>query len=101
MPSTWTMTTSHSKAGVTGNLYIADSSQKLPAANDNVQNHTHVTEVVELVSLPIRDSKKSQLNSKQTPKLRGNNYLPTGLTFANYVLIIKIESWYRFYGEFE
>jgi len=24
------------------------------AANDNVQNHTQVTEVVELVSLPIR-----------------------------------------------
>jgi len=38
---------------------------------------------------------------KKTPKLCGNNYLPAGLTSANYVLIIKIESWYRFYGEFE
>jgi hypothetical protein len=55
MPSTWTMTTSHSKADVTGNLYIADPSQKLPAASDNVQNHTQVTEVVELVSPSIRD----------------------------------------------
>ncbi len=55
MPSTRTLTTSHSKAGVTGNLYMADPFQKLPAASDNVQNHTQVTEVVELVSLLIRD----------------------------------------------
>jgi len=48
--------TSHSKAGVTGNLYIADPFQKLPAASDNVQNHTQVTEVVELTSPLLRDS---------------------------------------------
>jgi hypothetical protein len=34
---------------------MADPFQKLPAASDNVQNHTQVTEVVELVSLLIRD----------------------------------------------
>jgi hypothetical protein len=28
--------------------------QKLPAANDNVQNHTQVTEVVELAPLALR-----------------------------------------------
>jgi hypothetical protein len=54
MPSTWTLTTSHSKAGVTSNLYMADPFQKLPAASDNVQNHTQVTEVVELALSPIR-----------------------------------------------
>jgi hypothetical protein len=31
--------------GVTSNLYITDPAQKLPAADDNVQNHTQVTEV--------------------------------------------------------
>jgi hypothetical protein len=50
------MTTSHSKADVIGNMYIADSSQKQPAASDNVQNHTQVTEVVELDWTAIRDS---------------------------------------------
>jgi hypothetical protein len=50
------MTTSHSKADVIGNLYIADPFQKLPAASDNVQNHTQVTEVVELDWTVIRDS---------------------------------------------
>jgi hypothetical protein len=64
MPSTWTKTTSHSKAGGTGNLYMADPFQKLPAANDNVQNHTQVTEVVELVSLPIRDKYISRYEKK-------------------------------------
>jgi hypothetical protein len=28
------------ETGVTGNLYIADPSQKRPDANDNVQNNT-------------------------------------------------------------
>jgi hypothetical protein len=56
MSPSLTMTTSHSKADVIGNLYIADFSQKLPAASDNVQNHTQVTEVVGLVSVPIRDN---------------------------------------------
>ena len=54
MSSTLTMTTSHSKADVTGNLYIADPSQKLPAASDNVQNHNQVTEVVELAPPPFQ-----------------------------------------------
>jgi hypothetical protein len=61
------MTTSHSKADVIGNLYIADSSQKQAAASDNVQNHTHVTEVVELVSLPIRDSSIFQYEKRFRP----------------------------------
>jgi len=34
---------------------MADPFQKLPAASDNVQNHTQVTEVVELAPSPIRD----------------------------------------------
>jgi hypothetical protein len=62
LPS-WTIPTSHSKAGVTDNLYIVDPSQKQPAGNDNVQNHTQVTEVVELVSLPVQDS--SSFRSKR------------------------------------
>jgi hypothetical protein len=37
-------------------MSITDPSQKLPAASDNVQNHTQVTEVVGLVSVPIRDN---------------------------------------------
>jgi hypothetical protein len=55
LPS-WTIPTSHSEADVTGNLYIADPSQKQPAASDNVQNHTQVTEVVELAPPVFRDS---------------------------------------------
>jgi len=51
-----TYTTSHSKIGATSNLCVIDRFQKLSAASDNVQNHTQVTEVVELVSLSIRDS---------------------------------------------
>ncbi len=50
-----TIPTSHSKTGVTGNLYMADPFQKLPAASDNVQNHTQVTEVVELAPSQLRD----------------------------------------------
>jgi len=34
---------------------MADPSQKLPAANDNVQNYTRVTEAIELISPEIRD----------------------------------------------
>jgi hypothetical protein len=56
MSPSLTMTTSHSEADVIGNLYIADSSQKQPAASDNVQNHTQVTEVVELDWTAIRHS---------------------------------------------
>jgi hypothetical protein len=51
----WTLTTSHSKTGATSNLHITGSSQKRPAASDNVQNHTQVTEVVELAPPAIRD----------------------------------------------
>jgi hypothetical protein len=35
---------------------MADPFQKLPAASDNVQNHTQVTEVVELDWTAIRHS---------------------------------------------
>jgi hypothetical protein len=62
LPS-WTIPTSYSKAGVTDNLYIADPSQKQPAASDNVQNHTQVTEVVELAFPAIWDS--SSFRSKR------------------------------------
>ncbi len=55
MSPTLTIPTSHSKTGVTSNLSITDPFQKLPAASDNVQNHTQVTEVVELAFPAIRD----------------------------------------------
>jgi len=42
------------KRDVTGNSYITDPSQKLPAASDNVQNHSQVTKVVELASPLLR-----------------------------------------------
>ena len=53
LPS-WTIPTSHSKAGVTDNLYIVDPSQKQPAGNDNVQNHTQVARIFLCDKTPYR-----------------------------------------------
>jgi hypothetical protein len=48
---------------------MADPFQKLPAASDNVQNHTQVTEVVELPPSPIRDICKFPLGARGLHKL--------------------------------
>jgi hypothetical protein len=46
---------------------MADPFQKLPAASDNVQNHTQVTEVVELDWTAIRDSCSFRYEKKILP----------------------------------
>jgi hypothetical protein len=67
-----TLTISHQKTGATSNLYITNPSRKRserPAASDNVQNHTQVTEVVELASLPLRYICKFLLGARGLHKL--------------------------------
>ena len=56
MSPSLTIPTSTLNTDATSNLHITGSSQKRPAASDNVQNHIQVTEVVELAPSPIRDS---------------------------------------------